>query len=126
MKTVDYYELQMVALFGHITGGGFIMFPDKRAASVLCEGNLVVMPLSKIEPDSEAQKAVEEHLFAEVNIPHRTTGKGYVYTFHVFGLPNPVPAIREIAILHKEIAAIHEIYHEQAEYVGPVEVEDHL
>lgn len=125
-KIIDCYEFEMIALFSHYLNDNVrFMRADHPAATILHGGKLIIIPLSEMQPGSESQKAVAEHLFAEVNIPfwQDDRGKRYVYTFHIFGLPHAVPAINEIMILKGVIAAVHQVYHERASPMGPIEVE---
>lgn len=125
-KTVEGYEVEMVALFAHHIGNYRFLGAGNPAATVLRSGSLVVMPVSsEIEPDSESERAITDHIFAEINIPYwqDQLGKRYVYTFHIFGLPNAVPAIYEAVILKQEMATIHEIYQDRATSIGPIEIE---
>ena len=56
-----------------------------------------------LEPGSEALDAIEDHFFAEVNIPYHTDEAIYCFVCHVFSKLNHQTAIEEMLAL-KDVA----------------------
>ncbi len=78
-----YYEIELAVFF----------FDDGR----------VFFANVELLEEGEAKRAVEDNIFAEVNIPYHTDEAIYCFTCHIFNKPNHIPAIPEIVVL-KQIA----------------------
>lgn len=124
MSTINYYELELAAYFlaGESTGKKFLSANNPNAA-VLLDGSLVVMPVADFGP-GPALEGIHDNLFAEVAIPHLLSGTGYTYTFHIFNIPNHIPAFEEAMLLKGVIVDIHARYGDRCEYRGQVEMKE--
>lgn len=115
-----YFELQLIAMF---------FSPPALAAThpealLLIDGGLVVFPVDFLEPGSQARSAVDENLFAEINIPYQTDTGAYTFICHIFGLANnQQPAISEILLLQEVAPEILAHYRDRFLPAGEVETD---
>ncbi|MEI2773379.1 MAG: hypothetical protein V9G98_22500 [Candidatus Competibacter sp.] len=68
-----------------------------------------ILPVPEIE-EGRWLELIRTSTYAEVNIPHHTEDAIYCYTCFLVGVPHNQPAIFEMGVLSRNIAAIHEQY----------------
>ncbi len=68
-----------------------------------------ILPVAEID-DGRLLIFIRGHRYAEVNIPHHTAEAIFCYTCHLVGVPPNQPALFEMGVLTRNIAAIHEQY----------------
>lgn len=90
-----------------MTGQSF--YYQLELAAWLSDAGLFCIPIADLHP-GDAKSAVEDNLFAELNIPYDTGEVLYNYVFHLFTKLNDEPAIEEMLFLQREIETIHQKY----------------
>lgn len=68
-----------------------------------------ILPMSEIE-DARWLQLIRTPIYAEVNLPHHTEDAIYCYTCFLVGVPHNQPAIFQMGVLMRIMAAIHDQY----------------
>lgn len=93
-----YYEIELAVLF-------------------LDDGRVTFSNVELFE-EGEAKRAVEDNLFAEVNIPYHTDDAIYCFICHIFNKPNHIPAIQETGVLMRMAPWLHNKFKSECKEVS--------
>lgn len=115
-----YYELDLAVIY--LEDGPRAVWAANHDVLLLQDGRMVVVPVASLALTGEAMAAIDDNLFAECFIPHRTPDAGFIFNCHILNKLNHEPAILEMLALKKAAGDIHARYHQICQYKGDIEI----